>query len=296
MGRPVGRAGTCKALQIISALALAVIFVGCGGTLQPTATPTLPEPTATATPMPTRIPQPTDTPAPTDTATPEPTATPAGTPTPTHTPEPPVTPTPEVVLTPLGDITGELVGTEVTVEGTVIDTASFSHGFKFTLEDATGQIVLLMWHDVYDDCWDAPELNRGATVRATGEIEEYTGELQIQPGFGGDVKAIEGTQPWADRRDIGTLTGADSGQRVMIEGEVIRVEGTDDWAKVFVGDDTGEVVVFMWDNIRDRVPDNTGLGTPGTRVRVVGTLEVYASNLEVVPALPVDVVVLEIPE
>jgi DNA/RNA endonuclease YhcR with UshA esterase domain len=79
----------------------------------------------------------------------------------------------------------------------------------------------------------------------------------------------------------------------MIEGQVIRVEGGGDWAKIFVGDGTGEVMVFIWRNVLDRIPNNTGLGVESTHVRVVGVLTVYRSNLEVVPTLPYDVVVLE---
>jgi DNA/RNA endonuclease YhcR with UshA esterase domain len=200
-----------------------------------------------------------------------------------------------VVLTSIGTITAGNTGDEVTVEGDVIGTANFSQGFKFTLDDGTGQIVLLMWHNVYDNCWDAPEINLGARVRATGQVGEYEGELQIEPSFGGDVKAVEGAQAWATPRDIGSLSGGDDGLRVMIEGRVIRVEGGSAWVKVFVGDDTGEVVVFVWRTVLDRIADNSGLGVEGTRVRVVGTLELYRSNLQVAPALPSDVVVLGTP-
>ena len=73
------------------------------------------------------------------------------------------------------------------------------------------------------------------------------------------------------------------------------MEGLSSAAKVFVGDETGEVMVFIWRTVLDRIPNNTGLGTEGTRVRVVGTVEIYRSNLEVVPTLPYDVVVLEMP-
>ena len=282
------------------AAVLAVALTGCGGTPQPTATSTstpLPPPTATATPAPTDTPLPTDTPEPTETPLPTntPTPIPSHTPTPPHAdiPTPEETPTPVVELTPIGAITAGRTGEEVTVEGTVTGAESFKYGFKFTLDDGTGQIVLLMWHNVYDDCWDAASINLGAKVRATGEVGQYEGELQIEPDFGGDVKAIEGATAWATPREIGSLTGDDEGQRVMIEGEVIRVEGRGDWAKVFLGDDTGEVLVFIYGNVLDRIADNTALGTPGSRVRVVGTVEIYKGNLEVVPALPNDVVVLE---
>ncbi len=279
-------------------------LAGCApATPQPTATPTIPPPTATPvptdTPSPTDTPEPTPTPLPTDTPTPEPTPTLADTPTPKASPAPTLTPTPEhsptpvVELTSIGAINAGRAGESVTVEGTVTGSSSFSGGFKFVLDDGTGQIALLMWSAVYDNCWDAAEINLGAKVRASGEIGQYEGELQIQPDFGGDVKAIQGAAAWATAREIGSLSGGDEGQRVMIEGDVIRVEGRGSWAKVFVGDGTGEVMVFIFQNILDRIPNNTALGTPGSHVRVVGVVELYKGDLEVVPVLPYDVVVLQ---
>lgn len=200
-----------------------------------------------------------------------------------------------VELTPIEAISADRAGEEVTVEGTVVGAASFSAGFRFTLDDGTGQIVLLMWHNVYDDCWDAPEINLGAKVRASGEIGQYEGELQIEPGFGGDVKAIEGAAAWATPRELGSLSGDDEGQRVMVEGEVTRVEGLSSAVKVFLNDGTGGIIVFIWRNVLDRIPNNTGLGTEGSRVRVVGTVEMYKGDMEIVPTLPYDVTVLEIP-
>ncbi len=59
------------------------------------------------------------------------------------------------------------MGEEVTVVGTVMAIASFAQGFKFTLDDGSGQVTLLLWHNVYDDCYAAPRLNVGAEWRAT---------------------------------------------------------------------------------------------------------------------------------
>jgi DNA/RNA endonuclease YhcR with UshA esterase domain len=216
------------------------------------------------------------------------------------TPVPPeATPTPTVELTSMGSITIDDVGEEMTVEGTVVEATSFSQGFTFTLDDGSGQVVLLMWHNIYDDCWDAAKINLGAKVRASGEVGQYEGQLQIEPRFGGDVKAIEGAAALAPRREIGSISGADEGQRVTIEGEVVRTEGFSSAVKVFLRDvgpeGQGEIVVFIWRNVLDRISDNAALGTAGSHVRVVGTVQIYQSNLEIVPTLPNDVTVLEIP-
>ncbi len=296
----------CRARILI--IVLLITAVGCGGSgsaSQPTSTTRpLPSPTGTSVPTETPPPSPTVEPSPTSspteaptrvvfTSTPTPTSTVA--PTPTETTTPAATPTEVVALTPLENLSAGRTGEEVTVEGRVVETASFSHGFKFTLDDGTDQIILLMWHDVYDDCWDAAQLNLGARVRATGEVGEYEGELQLEPGFGGDVKALEGATAETPKHEIGALSGEYEGQRVMIEGEVARVEGLPSAVKVHLGDDTGSVVVFIWRNVLDRIADNTALGTEGSRLRVVGEVAKYEGNLEVIPTLPNDVTVLEMP-
>lgn len=242
------------------------------------------------------------TPISTNTPAPSPTPLPAtATPTPSPLPSAPSTPPPTPTLTsaptaiptaatiPIGEAQTK-AGEEVTISGQVVATASFAKGYKFTLDDGSGRIVLLMWHNVYDDCWNAPDLNLGATVRATGEIGAFEGEQQIEPSFGSNVKVVVAGSS-AAQQAIGTL-GDYLGQRIRIEGEIIRVEGNSSGAKLFVGDESGEIPVFIWNSTLDRIANNQALGTPGTRVSVTGTVQQYRGNRELVPTLPYDVVVL----
>jgi DNA/RNA endonuclease YhcR with UshA esterase domain len=116
-------------------------------------------------------------------ATPTPVATPTASPVPTDTATP--VPTPTVGATALGEIDAGRAGETLTVRGQVVSTASFSAGFKFTLDDSTGQILLLLWGEVYDGVVDVVGLNVDATALVTGEIGEYEGELQIVPAEAG---------------------------------------------------------------------------------------------------------------
>jgi len=298
-------------MVLFGLVVLVLMLGGCGGgraTAEPVHLPPTPAP-ATASPSP-ASPTPAATVTPRPATEPEATATGSGEPAaelaqpPASTPgqednlvpEPTQTPTGEpVVLLPIGQLQADMAGEEVTVEGVVIGAASLSGGFTFTVDDGTGQVVLLMWHDVYDDCWDALQINIGARVRATGKVGLYEGVLQVQPSWGGAVKALEPAAAWAEEREIGSLTAADEGQQVMIQGQVLRSEGHANSVNVFVGDDSGEVAVFLWRSVLDRVVDNVGLGTAGSHVRVVGAVQIYRDNLELKPTLPCDVTVLAIP-
>ena len=292
--------------EIITALAIVALIgaTGCSGrspdpaTAEPVALPpTRPPATVTPTPAPSPTPSPTPSPSPTATSTAPPSPTPAPSPSPGPTTQPTDTPSPaptQPTLTPIDQL-GDYVGQDVTVEGTVIDTASFSGGFKFTVQDDSGRVDVVMWHYVYDDCWDAPNLNLGVWIQATGEVSTFEGALQITPPWGSAVQVLAPAAAPAAPRPTSSLTASDEGQRVTIEGRVVRTEGLSSAVKVFVRDESGEVLVFIWRNVLDRIPDNVGLGTEGSRVRVTGAVAIYRGTLEVVPTLPYDVVVLEIP-
>jgi uncharacterized protein YdeI (BOF family) len=243
-------------------------------------------PTATEAPAATF----TSTPLPTSTATPMRTPAPTWTPPPTWTPRPAYTATPAVTIMAIGDVAERPDGEIVTVSGRVVATASFSHGFKFQLEDDSGRITLLLWHNVYDDSWDAPKLNLGAMVRASGKVGRFEGELQIEPAFGGQVKVTApATQP--PQREIGAL-GEYIGERVTIVGQIGRVQGGSNGATLTVADDSGEIAVFIWHNTLARIAGSQALGEPGTQVRVTGFVSLFRSNRQIVPALPYDVEVL----
>ncbi len=287
-------------LRLVALLLTVLGLVSCGPAASPTLPPAratltppptpLPPPTATARPTPTR--QPTATAVPTAAVSPSPSPEPSATPRPTAAPTaaPAATATPELVLTPLAQLPG-MASQEVTVRATIAAAASFSKGFRFTLEDGTGRVTLLMWSNVYVDCWAAPELKIGATVQARGTVGQYQGEWQIEPGYGGDVKVLT-TAPALPVTAIGAIHGGNVGLLLAIEGAVERSEGTSSGQRVYLNDGSGSIQVWLWQNVFDLVPDNARLLTPGTRVRAEGIVQEYQGTLELVPQVPYGVTVL----
>ena len=189
---------------------------------------------------------------------------------------------------PLSALTPDRIGETVAVRGTVVDTASFSGGFKFTLDDGAGQVVLLLWLATYDDLADPAGLNLSAQVRATGRLEAYEGTLQVVPASGADVEVLAPGRAQAPLRGTGSLTADDAGTRVAVEGAITRVEPFSGGRRVWIDDGTGEVLVLLWDNVHQRVPGRDQM-VPGAWVQVIGIVEEYRGTLEVVPVLPQDV-------
>jgi DNA/RNA endonuclease YhcR with UshA esterase domain len=208
---------------------------------------------------------------------------------------PPLSPPQEEGGTPappqrLADLDAGQVGATLMVRGVVRSAESFAQGFKFALDDGSGQIVLLTWLDVYDGIAGREGLRVGASLVATGTLDSFEGVLQVAPAIGADVLvSMAGQGPDAPWREIGDLAGGDL---VTIEGLVTRAEAFSGGMRVYVDDGSGEVMVLLWQNVLERVADGAGVRSVGARLRVVGRVEEYQGTLEVVPALPFDVEVV----
>jgi len=241
-------------------------------------TPATPEPTATAAPE----------------ATVTPTATLAATPTvgPTKTPAATNTPKPtEAVVSgpivPFSSITQDSVGQTVTVRGKVVDTSSFSAGFKFLLDDGSGRMSLTLFDSTYKFVPNRAGLNLGADVQVTAEVTEFRGVQELQPKSGRDVRIITpGSSAAVPVTSINQL--GKPGELVAIEGSITEVKGFSSGANVFVDDGTGNVRVTLFNNVLAYVPKDRLV--PGAAVRVYGKLGAFGGALQIVPALGYDVI------
>ncbi|MCX7855073.1 MAG: OB-fold nucleic acid binding domain-containing protein [Anaerolineae bacterium] len=187
----------------------------------------------------------------------------------------------------IGALAEEPLGATVTVEGAIVGAESFQNGFRLTLDDGTGQVVLLLWLRVYDELPDPVGLREGARVRVTGELEEYRGQREVVPARGADVVIIRPAEI-PPRREIASITRADLGATVTVEGTVTRSEPFSQGYRVWVDDGSGEILVLLWGNIYERVAGRERL-SPGAQVQVTGIVEEYRGTLELVPPLPGDV-------
>ena len=86
----------------------------------------------------------------------------------------------------IGEVTGNLVGSIVNVEGEVKDLYEHENGHMFfDLDDGTGRIKVVIWEDVAEELelggMDTGSIKNGARMQITGTIERYRGELELMP-------------------------------------------------------------------------------------------------------------------
>jgi DNA/RNA endonuclease YhcR with UshA esterase domain len=195
------------------------------------------------------------------------------------------TPSPEVWA--IGTISRNDIGRTLTLDQAGIASLDyFSSGVKYTLSDGSGTITLLIWQNLMEEIPDRYDLIPGSQVGVTGRIEEYEGDLEIIPERGNGVRLLRrGERLPIEARRAADITPSDEGRVFTVAGSVSRAEG-DGWLRLWVRDDSGEILVFVPQRTVPYLP--TGLGA-GARLRVTGEVEIYRGSLEIIPLAAADV-------
>ncbi|HEY68766.1 MAG TPA: hypothetical protein G4N97_10920 [Thermoflexia bacterium] len=179
----------------------------------------------------------------------------------------------------IGELTTADAGQLVVVRGTVTEVDPFSSGVKYTLDDTTGSIIVLLWQSVYDALPDPTALDVGAEVQVQGEVSQYRGELELVPELAEDVQILAAAAPPAETT-IGALTTADVGRMVTLRGTLGQPEPFSAGVKFLLDDGTGQIILLLWSNVAESAPD--GLGA-GAQVVVTGEVSEYRGELELIP-------------
>ncbi len=209
-------------------------------TPKPTPEPT-PDPTPAPTPGPTSEPTPVPTPAPTPSA--PPTAVPTASPQPTHapTPEPSSAPPPAVDI---AEARGRAVGTETTVEGTVTVQAGQILGERtLVIQDTSGGLpVRLPSVDLVD------EYPRGTVIRATGELAQPYGNLELRSQDADDLTTIgSGGLPAVTTLSSTGLSEANEGRLATLTASIDDVDTYESGAvSIAISDSHGDGKVYAF--------------------------------------------------
>ncbi len=195
---------------------------------------------------------------------------------------PPPAPTATATTVPpraLGQLDAEDVGRRVRVSGHIVLLEGIRGGVKATLDDGTGQIILLVWDDVYHALDAPPALDAGAMVDAMGKVAIYEGALEVVPATADDVTILTPAS-LPDWVEISTLGPRDVGRVVRIRGVIGAPQPFSAGVKVPLEDGTGVVTLLLWSNLHEALEPSP---TAGQQVEVVGAVSLFLEELELIP-------------
>lgn len=97
----------------------------------------------------------------------------------------------EATVANIGEITPEYVGRYVAIVGS-ITSAQTSNGHIFLkVRDSTGEISIVIFSDLADVLGksnvDIKDFKKGRSIKVSGTVEEYKGELEIIPRKPSDI-------------------------------------------------------------------------------------------------------------
>lgn len=219
----------------------------------------------------------------------------------------------------IGELDSARVNQRVQVSGNVTRVSKFSQGVRATLQDDSGEIVLVLWQDVIDEIPNAAELQKGAQVSALGKLTEYRGELEIVPNRASDVKisaavAQNITTPQTNAttapnetaeptntprptreptavpvaRTIASITAADKDARVIVTAKISRASKFSQGMRYVLNDDSGNITLLIWSDVLEKISARDEL-KQGAEIRVTGQIDVFNDTLEIIPERAQDV-------
>lgn len=197
-----------------------------------------------------------------------------------------VKPAPPVASLAIGAISADNVGQTVAVQGVVIEAANFSAGFKLRLGDDTGQITVTLFENVFDALTKPEQVNVGATLSVTGEVNAFGGNLEITPGSASRIRFVAAPPP----RDVRhyllcNISGNDHNATVRVIGEIAHLQPFDKGVEVLIKDETGAQRLRLYQVVAKRVNLKVG-----DEIEAIGRVKASrARGIAIEVALPGDV-------
>lgn len=203
----------------------------------------------------------------------------------------------------------------VQVAGAIGPPEPFGAGVKFSLDDGSGAVTLLLWQDLFDaidagagDTSGRPLLAAGTQVRVVGRVKIYRDEIEVAPeavsdvavlGVGESLPPAPTPQPEAGAistavplpEGVTPIAEIKVGDKPTLQGLLANAESYSGGFKFALNDGTGSITLLLREDV---YRDIAGLETlrPGATVRVTGDVKLYRGEFEIVPAAPADVTIL----
>lgn len=205
----------------------------------------------------------------------------------TTTPKPvrKVTPTPVASERTIGSLSVNDQDMAVLLSARIAKMSPFSKGTRYTLDDGSGTITLLLWSDVMQGFRNAETLQVGAQLRVRGKIQIYDNDLELVPEKASDVTLLAlSVLPTAAPRTIRSLKADEVGAVVIVRGAVKKLQEFSQGEYVTLADESGQIRVTLFNNVIAAMStEERAALAEGAKLVVTGELSVYRGELELVP-------------
>jgi len=196
----------------------------------------------------------------------------------------------EIPTVRLADVTEELLGSTVLVEGQIAEVIAPRRGSRrpwtLVLKDETGKRNISFWQDAYEELEAKVHLAPGTRLRAQVAVSSFRDELQLRLSSANDVTLLSSeSSPGKPAEDVIPLSGISpqmEGKSVHLRGQVVGAwEPTEERApfRIVLGEGDAEIPVVFWSSVASHLADPTP--EPGSLLDVRGQVHVYSNQVQV---------------
>jgi len=231
---------------------------------------------------------------------------------------------PELSATAIADINQDITEPSVLIQGVISAVRPPPSGSKapwtIVVKDATGEIPVAFWQDIYAEIEEPQLLQEGAAVNVRAGIGSYKGNLQLRMAGGKDIEftgkasiqnmvagpgapvaaapsapAYAPTTPSdPDSVKLETVTADQKGKRVLTEGIVREVHdapaGSKAPSRVIIEDEGTYRMIVYWEKVAQQLTDNKP--EVGQRIQVRGDVDVYRDEVQLEVSFPDQIKIL----
>ncbi len=189
-------------------------------------------------------------------------------------------------------LTADLQG--VTVRGSVRAIREPYEGLRLiTLRDATGAIDIAIPTDLETIVGATPFITVGDSINVVGVVTLFEHTPQITVQHGADMTPLQEPVAFAKFTPLSDVTEAQAGQWVRVQGEVTQVTPGDTNTRLILSKGDQQLTILIWPDLWATLPQADL--QPGAEISVVGPINVFRGELEIVPEIPADVAVITRP-
>jgi DNA/RNA endonuclease YhcR with UshA esterase domain len=203
----------------------------------------------------------------------------------------------------IGDLVETDAGRFVQVSGVVDKVSPFSAGVRVDLIDKQQHIEVLFWQDVWDGLSISSQITTGAQIGVQGEVNAFRGKLEIVPEIDQDVALIS-TAPVVVAtpeptiaialKSIGQITAEDVKSIVQTGGTIEKADQFSSGTRYTLKDASGSIILLAWNDSIDPAKQREVLQV-GATISVIGKIDQFNGQLEIVPASVDQVSVISTP-
>ncbi|MEN3045651.1 MAG: OB-fold nucleic acid binding domain-containing protein [Candidatus Hydrothermales bacterium] len=169
------------------------------------------------------------------------------------------------------------------IKGEVLEGSTFKKSIKLKIKTEEGIEEVLLWKSLLEKKYknEIIKILTGSMIEFEVYEREYKGKKEK------NVSSLRVISYPEKVTKISDILNRNIGEFLKTEGKVEEIKEFEKGTRVIIKDETGELIVWIWKDIWDKVKGTFG---EGDSIRVIGELKEFRGKKEIIPRVHYDII------